>query len=135
MSEGRVVLELVRIATQCGLRTAPELSLLGKTLLNLDTVCHALAPGLDTQRLVEDQLQHVMRARLRKSLSSPNLASEMMEVQALLRDGPRTLWVGVWSENFGAQRFYARYGFDKAGEYLFPVGATRDHEFIFRRQA
>lgn len=32
-----------------------------------------------------------MRARLRKSLSSPNLASEMMEVQALLRDGPRKL--------------------------------------------
>lgn len=52
----------------------------------------------------------------------------------LLREGPRTLWVGVWSENFGAQRFYARYGFEKAGEYLFPVGATRDHEFIFRRQ-
>ena len=53
----------------------------------------------------------------------------------LLRDGPRTLWVGVWSENHGAQRFYARYGFTKAGEYLFPVGATRDHEFIFRRPA
>ena len=52
----------------------------------------------------------------------------------LLRDGPCTLWVGVWSENFGAQRFYARYGFEKAGEYLFPVGATNDHEFIFRRQ-
>jgi len=91
MSEGRVVLELVRIATQCGLRAAPELSLLGKTLLNLDMVCHALAPALDTQRVVEDQLQHVMRARLRKSLSSPNLASEMIEVQGLLRDGPRKL--------------------------------------------
>ncbi|TXI45097.1 MAG: GNAT family N-acetyltransferase [Lysobacter sp.] len=51
----------------------------------------------------------------------------------LLRDGPRTLWVGVWSENFGAQRFYARYGFEKAGEYLFPVGQINDHEFIFRR--
>lgn len=53
----------------------------------------------------------------------------------LLRDGPRTLWVGVWSENFGAQRFYARRGFDKVGEYLFPVGATRDLEFILRRPA
>jgi predicted unusual protein kinase regulating ubiquinone biosynthesis (AarF/ABC1/UbiB family) len=89
MSEGRVVLDLVRIAMQCGLRPPPELSLLGKTLLNLDTACHLLAPELDTQRVVEDQLQHVMRARLRKSLSSPSLASEMMEVQALLRDGPR----------------------------------------------
>lgn len=91
MSEGRVVLELVRIATHCGLRPPPELSLLGKTLLNLDAVCHLLSPELDTQGVVEDQLQHVMRARLRKSLSSPNLASEMMEVQALLRDGPRKL--------------------------------------------
>ena len=51
----------------------------------------------------------------------------------LLRDGPRPRWVGVWSENLGAQRFYARYGFERAGEYLFPVGRTNDHEFIFRR--
>ena len=53
----------------------------------------------------------------------------------LLRDGPRTLWVGVWSENSGAQRFYARYGFAKVGEYLFPVGRVRDREFILRRGA
>ena len=51
----------------------------------------------------------------------------------LLRDGPRPLWVGVWSENAGAQRFYARYGFGKVGEYLFPVGRTRDLEYILRR--
>jgi GNAT superfamily N-acetyltransferase len=53
----------------------------------------------------------------------------------LLRDGPRTLWVGVWSGNAGAQRFYARRGFDKVGEYLFPVGGTQDLEFILRRPA
>lgn len=53
----------------------------------------------------------------------------------LERDGPRTLWIGVWSQNVGAQRFYARHGFEKAGEYEFPVGRVRDHEFMFRRQA
>ena len=53
----------------------------------------------------------------------------------LERDGPRTLWISVWSENYGAQRFYARYGFEKAGEYEFIVGRQRDHEFIFRRNA
>jgi GNAT superfamily N-acetyltransferase len=53
----------------------------------------------------------------------------------LLRDGPRTLWVGVWSENLGAQRFYARYGFARAGDYRFHVGKTRDLEFILRRPA
>jgi len=53
----------------------------------------------------------------------------------LLRDGPRTLWIGVWSENLGAQRFYARRGFERVGQYLFPVGGTRDLEFILRRPA
>ena len=45
----------------------------------------------------------------------------------------RTLWVGVWEENFGAQRFYARYGCRKVGEYDFIVGDTHDREFILRR--
>lgn len=53
----------------------------------------------------------------------------------LQRDGPRTLWIGVWSENYGAQRFYARHGFEKVGGYCFPVGKTMDDEFILRRPA
>ena len=49
--------------------------------------------------------------------------------------GPRDVWIGVWSENFGAQRFYERHGFSKVGEYGFAVGGTVDHEFILRRSA
>jgi ribosomal protein S18 acetylase RimI-like enzyme len=60
----------------------------------------------------------------------------MREAMAwLLRAGPRTLWVGVWSENFGAQRFYARHGFARVGQYLFQVGSIHDPEFILRRPA
>lgn len=51
----------------------------------------------------------------------------------LQREGPCPLWIGVWSENFGAQRFYARYGFSQVGEYEFPVGRVRDREFILKR--
>jgi ribosomal protein S18 acetylase RimI-like enzyme len=43
------------------------------------------------------------------------------------------IYIGVWSENYGAQRFYARYGFSKVGEYGFPVGSTVDREFILKR--
>jgi GNAT superfamily N-acetyltransferase len=46
----------------------------------------------------------------------------------------RRLWIGVWSQNLGAQRLYARHGFEKVGEYEFPVGATRDQEFILSRR-
>ena len=45
----------------------------------------------------------------------------------------RPLWIGVWSENHGAQKLYGRHGFVKAGEYEFHVGKTRDREFILRR--
>lgn len=46
-------------------------------------------------------------------------------------DGP--LWIGVWSGNLKAQKLYAAYGFEKAGEYQYPVGAWLDDEFILRR--
>ena len=58
------------------------------------------------------------------------------EVMAWLeREGPRDLWIGVWSENLGAQRFYMRHGFERVGEYGFRVGGTVDHELILRRAA
>jgi GNAT superfamily N-acetyltransferase len=46
-------------------------------------------------------------------------------------DGP--LWIGVWSGNLKAQKLYAAYGFEKAGEYQYPVGTWRDDEIIMRR--
>ncbi len=56
------------------------------------------------------------------------------EVIAWLQaDGPRNVWIGVWSQNHGAQRFYAREGFGTVGEYGFKVGRTVDREFILKR--
>ena len=45
------------------------------------------------------------------------------------------IWLGVWSEKHRALRFYARFGFARAGEYDFHVGDTVDHEYILRRDA
>ena len=90
-SEGRMVLDLVRRATECGLRTPPEISLLGKTLLNLERVVDALAPELDIREQIESHLQSLMRDRMRKALSPANLATEALELQELVRDAPRKL--------------------------------------------
>lgn len=43
------------------------------------------------------------------------------------------LYIGVYSENVGAQRLYGRLGFHKVGEYDFPVGDHLDREFILKR--
>ncbi|HLT44388.1 MAG TPA: AarF/UbiB family protein [Luteimonas sp.] len=90
-SEGRMVLDLVRRATECGLRTPPEISLLGKTLLNLERVVDALSPEMDVRRQIEAHLQSLLRDRLRKALSPANLATEAMELQELVREAPRKL--------------------------------------------
>lgn len=63
------------------------------------------------------------------------LGTRLMDagLEWLTSQGRAPLYIGVWSENYGAQRFYARYGFTKVGDYGFPVGETVDHEFILKR--
>jgi predicted unusual protein kinase regulating ubiquinone biosynthesis (AarF/ABC1/UbiB family) len=90
-SEGRLVLELTRVGAACGLRCPPELPLLGKTLLNLEAVSNALDPNLQVQQLIEDHLQDVMRRQMKQMFSPNRLASDMIEVQELLRESPRRL--------------------------------------------
>ena len=76
----------------------------------------------------------VKRIYVTKAWQGSGLAARLFAetIAWLLRDGPRTVWLGVWSENHRAQRFYARHGFAKAGEYDFHVGDTVDHEYILR---
>ncbi|MEQ8559716.1 MAG: N-acetyltransferase [Henriciella sp.] len=42
------------------------------------------------------------------------------------------MYLSVFSENDGARRLYERVGFEKIGEFLFPVGEHRDLEFLMR---
>jgi len=84
---------------------------------------------------VTDACGELKRLYLLKPWQNGGLGARLFEeaLAWLQRQGPRTVWIGVWSENHGAQRFYARRGFEKVGEYGFPVGGTVDREYIFRR--
>lgn len=101
-----------------------------------EVVGHALAGPCD---LPHDEVTpacgELKRLYVLKRLQGDGAGSRLMtEVLGWLeRDGPRRLWIGVWSENHGAQRLYGRMGFEKVGEYEFAVGQTLDREFILRR--
>jgi len=90
-SESRLLFDIVRISTACGLRPPSELSLLGKTLAHLETTCRALDPRLDMMRVVDRHLDSVMAEKLRRSLSPHRVASELMDLQTLVRETPRKL--------------------------------------------
>ncbi len=51
----------------------------------------------------------------------------------LVATRPGPIWIGVWSGNVRAQNVYIARGFERVGEYDFPVGSWMDHEFILRR--
>lgn len=44
--------------------------------------------------------------------------------------GYRTIWLGVWEENRGAQRFYERWGFAAVGTHEFVLGRDRQRDLL-----
>ena len=46
--------------------------------------------------------------------------------------GADAMTLSVYSENFGAQRFYRRYGFAHVADISFWVGSHRDDEFLYQ---
>jgi GNAT superfamily N-acetyltransferase len=46
--------------------------------------------------------------------------------------GAEELYLSVWTENFRARRFYARYGFAFVAPYAFMVGEQADEDEIWR---
>ncbi len=76
----------------------------------------------------------LQRLYVRRDAQGGGLGVRLLETALGWLERPgRRLWIGCWSENLGAQRLYARYGFSKVGEYEFSVGDTRDLEFILAR--
>ena len=75
------------------------------------------------------------RIYLRPEAQGGGLGGRLLDtVLAWLTRPGRRIWLGVWSGNHRAQAVYASRGFAKVGEYEFPVGETRDQEFILMRQ-
>ncbi|MFC0588839.1 GNAT family N-acetyltransferase [Novosphingobium aquiterrae] len=48
--------------------------------------------------------------------------------------GADEVQLSVYAENFGAHRFYERYGFAKVADITFTVGSHVDPEFLFARR-
>jgi ubiquinone biosynthesis protein len=91
MEVGRLVLEVTQISAESGIRVPPELTLLGKTLLNLDQVGRTLAPEFDPNASVRRNAAQILQQRLIKSLSPGNLFSGVLELKDLLQRLPARL--------------------------------------------
>jgi ribosomal protein S18 acetylase RimI-like enzyme len=129
------------------LRTSHNAQTWGSTLSDAHT-CVLIAEGATTGVMgyiavgpcklpvqdVEPFAGEVQQLYVLAEFHNLKLGSRLMEagLSWLTSQNRAPLYVGVWSENYGAQRFYSRYGFRHIGEYGFRVGSTIDREFIFK---
>ncbi len=78
---GTIVLEVTKASGGCGIRLPVELTMLGKTLLNLDQVGRTLDPLFDPNAAIRRYASEIFRQRLTKSMSPGNLFSSVLEVK------------------------------------------------------
>ena len=88
MQVGRLVLEVTQVSAENGIRVPAELTMLGKTLLNLDQVGRAIEPNFDPNASVRRNAAQIMQQRLMKSLSPGNLFSGVLELKDLVQRLP-----------------------------------------------
>ncbi|HSG39230.1 MAG TPA: AarF/ABC1/UbiB kinase family protein [Thermoanaerobaculia bacterium] len=85
---GKIVIGLTRISAENGVRSAPELTMMGRALLQLDEAANALDPSVDPNDIVRQHSDSVMRRHMLKRLSPGNMITSVLEMQELAQNLP-----------------------------------------------
>jgi ubiquinone biosynthesis protein len=88
---GRVVVEITRISGENGVRQPAELTMLGKTLLNLDRVAVSLAPDYNVNEAIRNKAGDLMRRRMLRQLSPTQAISAAIEMNEFVQELPGRL--------------------------------------------
>ncbi len=88
---GTVVLQVTSACAEAGLRIPAELSLLGKTLMNLDRVGAVLSPGFEPADSIRRHLGEISHGRIKDSLTSANLLGMLTETKDFIGQLPSRL--------------------------------------------
>ncbi len=81
MDIGRALLEVGRLAADTGLRVPMELTLLGKTLLQLDEVGQILAPEFDPNESIRRNAGKILNRRMKSMLTEGKILSSLLEAR------------------------------------------------------
>lgn len=91
MNVGRSLLAVSQKARDTGLIVPSELTLLGKTLLQLDEVGRILDPSFDPNASIRRNVTDLMSQRMRRDMSQSNVFASMLEMKDFLGSLPGRL--------------------------------------------
>jgi predicted unusual protein kinase regulating ubiquinone biosynthesis (AarF/ABC1/UbiB family) len=81
---GKIFLDMAKQAGETGIRMPPELTVLGKALLNLDSIGRVLAPEFDPSASIQRNASKLMRQRMLKAVSPGNVYAGLLEMKDLV---------------------------------------------------
>jgi predicted unusual protein kinase regulating ubiquinone biosynthesis (AarF/ABC1/UbiB family) len=85
---GLIVRDLLVLCLRNDIQIPPELTLLGKTLLNLEPLCRKLDPHLDPVRTMKDMAVRLVEEQFRRDMSVERLLSLLLEVRSFVYEVP-----------------------------------------------
>jgi predicted unusual protein kinase regulating ubiquinone biosynthesis (AarF/ABC1/UbiB family) len=86
---GKAVLAVAKLSGDGGLRLPPELTMLGKTLLNLDQIGRILDPDFDPQAAIRRRSAELTSEKMRKALSPGSLLETTIELKEFVQRLPK----------------------------------------------
>jgi ubiquinone biosynthesis protein len=91
MDIGKVILDVGQTAARTGLLVPTELTLLGKTLLQLDQLGHILDPNFDPNESVRRNASHILNQRLKSAITEGKIFSTLLEAKQFMGALPSRL--------------------------------------------
>jgi predicted unusual protein kinase regulating ubiquinone biosynthesis (AarF/ABC1/UbiB family) len=88
---GQSILEVTKNAGENGLFVPSELTLLGKTLLQLDEIGRILAPDFDPNASIRRNVDELLTRRMKKDATRGNLFNSLLETKGFLSALPERL--------------------------------------------
>lgn len=88
MQVGAVVLLVMQACAASGIRIPSEISLLGKTLMNLDRVGVTLSPNFNPNESIRRHITEIAGKRLKASMTSANLLGTLTETKEFVGQLP-----------------------------------------------
>jgi ubiquinone biosynthesis protein len=89
MALGTALLDLTRLANSHRAPVPSALTLMGKTMLNLDGTIRVLSPELDPVQLIRDYMLEVMGQRVLAQLSPGRVFAWVLDMKHLFENSPR----------------------------------------------
>jgi predicted unusual protein kinase regulating ubiquinone biosynthesis (AarF/ABC1/UbiB family) len=88
MQLGRLMMAVSRVSAGSGIRVPQELTMVGKTLLNLDLVGRTLAPRFAPNDAIRRNAADMMRRRMAKQATASNAFQGVLEVKDFVQRLP-----------------------------------------------